>query len=338
MKNRVLITGAQGFIGRYLVAHWLAADSEAELLGVGRSPLMPNVFTHTVCCGHQEVPAALPDKLSTEHCPRYKYVSLDVRHKTGIAKMLKEFRPNVIVHLASFLRGGDMNNHFETNLGGTVALIEALAESAVEITQLVIGSTGGVYGAPIESELPLKETAACSPVDLYAVSKLASELASRVLVQEHQVPTVWARLFNVIGAGQQEYHVCGRFAAQIAAITSGILPPLIRVRSLKATRDFIDARDVAVGLKLLAEEGRAGEIYNLGSGRETSIQAVLEMFLNAAGSPQVQVECFDKHDPAVPRHFASIEKVKLLGFGPKYELKQSVESVIDYYWRDVLRC
>jgi GDP-4-dehydro-6-deoxy-D-mannose reductase len=172
-------------------------------------------------------------------------------------------------------------------------------------------------------------------VDLYAVSKLASEQASRILGQQHNIPTVWVRLFNLIGAGQHELHVCARFAAQAANVVSGISPRRIRVGPLDATRDFIDVRDVAAALEFIANQGYAGQTYNLGSGQETSIKDVLKTILDVAGLSQIKIERTDEHSTAIPRHFAAIERLKLLGFEPKYPLKTSVENLINYYLHEL---
>lgn len=333
--NRVLITGAQGFVGRYLVAHWLASDSQIEILGVGRSVLMPDAFTHTVHDGDLEIRAPLLQHLKTHNHDRYRYLSLDIQRQAEIRGTLSEFRPNVVVHLASSLRGGTLAEYIQTILGGTAALVEAIAESGLRIAKLVIGSTGGVYGAPADQDLPLKETSSCMPVDLYGVSKLAAEHASRILSKTHNIPIVWARIFNLVGAGQQEIHICGRLASQIAAIISGTSPPVIRVGSLASTRDFIDVRDAAAGLELLARKGGSGETYNLGSGQETSIAAVLQALLALAGLSQIQIERVEEQRPEVPRHFAAIGKLRSLGFEPRYNFSQSASSLLDYYLHDV---
>jgi len=335
VKDRVLVTGAQGFLGRYLVVHLLASDPQTEVLGVGRSVLMPDTFTHAVSCGDRTIRAPLLGHLKTDDRDRYRYLPLNIQQKTEIRETLHTFRPNVIVHLASSLRGCSADEYLQTIMGGTVALIEAIAESGLNIEKLVMGSTGGVYGAPADEELPLKETSSCNPVDFYGVSKLAAEHASRVLCKQYGIPMVVARIFNLVGAGQQEIHICGRLATQIAAIISGALPPLIRVGSLAATRDFIDVRDAAVGLELIARKGSPGEAYNLGTGQETAISAVLATFLSIAGLSQVPIERLEELRPTVLRHFATIEKLRSLGFQPAYDFRQSAEGLLHYYVHDV---
>ena len=334
MNNRVFITGAQGFVGRYLVAHWLEADPKVEILGVGRSPFMPDYFTHKIQLGSVEIHAPLPTNLKVAS-HRYRYLSINIRQRAQLSRALREYRPNMIVHLASYLRGDRIVEYFETNVGGTIALIEAVAESALAVNKLVIASTGGVYGAPSPSDLPLKETVPCDPVDLYAVSKLASEQVSRILARQHNIAAVWVRLFNLVGAGQQELHVCGRFAAQAAGVVSGMLPRAIRVGPLDATRDFIDVRDVAAALEFIASRGNPGQIYNLGSGRESAIEEVLQTILEVAGLSQIRIERMEEHKTTIARHFASIDRLRGLGFVPKYQLKASVENLMNYYLHEL---
>src|SRR5580658_7429659 len=122
MKNRVLITGSQGFVGRYLVAHWIKVDPEVEIVGVGRSPFVTDRFMHKIHHRSVEILAPLPANLKVES-RRYKYVSLDIRRKQELNRVLQEYRPNTIVHLASYLRGNN-EKYFETNVEGTVALVE----------------------------------------------------------------------------------------------------------------------------------------------------------------------------------------------------------------------
>ena len=108
-----------------------------------------------------------------------------------------------------------------------------------------------------------------------------------------------------------------------------------RRSAVDATRDFIDVRDAAVALELVARKGNSGEAYNLGTGQETKISAVLATFLNIAGLSQVQIERVEELRPTVLRHFSTIEKLRSLGFQPKYDFKQSAESLLHYYLDDV---
>jgi nucleoside-diphosphate-sugar epimerase len=113
------------------------------------------------------------------------------------------------------------------------------------------------------------------------------------------------------------------------------VPRVIQVGSLDSTRDFIDVRDVAVGLELLARIGKPGEVYNLASGREVSIRSVLETLLMVVNMKQVKIERVLEQRPAIRRHVAKVDRLAALGFHPKYDLNQSAATLVSYYLQEV---
>ena len=147
MTTRVLITGAQGFCGRYLVAEWLAHDPHAEVVGLGRSPRLDDAFTHEVRWGHRSVRAPLPPALArAARDPRYRYVPLDLHDRPGVTRLLQELRPTHVVHLAAALRDEPAARLLDANVGVLEALLEALAGAAVDVQRVVLGSSGGAPG------------------------------------------------------------------------------------------------------------------------------------------------------------------------------------------------
>jgi 3-dehydroquinate synthase len=333
MTHRILVTGAQGFLGRYLIARLLESEPDCEILGIGRSPRLPESFTHSVQWGTSQVRAPLPQELrEVLDSPRYQYVSLDIGRQPELTGLLGEFRPHRIFHLASGLRDASPDHLFRTNVEGTISLIEAIREAGVEQPLLVLGSTGFLYGQIPPSELPIHEKTPCSPIDLYGVSKLASENASRILCPRYGIPAQWVRIFNLVGPGQEERHFCGRMTSQAAAIASGLLPPLIEVEPLTATRDFLDVRDAALGLQVLASKGAPGRTYNLASGIEVPVQDVFHAILSHAGlNGNVEIEVKPARPADIPRYYADISRLQALGFIPAFSLDQSLRDLRDYY-------
>jgi nucleoside-diphosphate-sugar epimerase len=221
---------------------------------------------------------------------------------------------------------------FRTNVLGAMSFLEAVAVGAPNARAVVLGSTGGVYGTPEAGGLPLAESARCNPVDLYSASKLASEHATRIVAARAGVRVIWARLFNLVGPGQDERHVCGRFAAQAAAIARGVLPPVMEVGNLEATRDFIDVRDAVRALAILARNGEPGTPYNVASGIETRIGDVLRGTLCAAGVENTTaVAQLPGRSGDIDRHFADIGRLRALGFKTRYDLAKSIADVVTYY-------
>src|ERR1700730_1229429 len=323
---RIFVTGAQGFVGRYYAAHALRDDDKNVIMGVGRSARNDEFFPHRIRWGEAAVAAPLPRDLSGVLSDgRYRYEAVDLRDKDAMIALLRSFEPDAVVHMASGLRDDDANHLFGTNVIGAMALVEAVAIAAPRVRAVVLGSTGGVYGIPDANGLPIRESARCHPIDLYSASKLSSEHATRIVAARTNVPVLWARLFNLVGPGQDERHVCGRFAAQAAAIVRGIAPPRMEVGNLDATRDFIDVRDVARGIATLLDSGSAGSAYNVASGVETTIGEVLAATLRAADIEEATVIVrLPPRAEDIPRHFAEIAKVAALGFSARHTLDRSI--------------
>jgi nucleoside-diphosphate-sugar epimerase len=337
LNRRFFITGAQGFVGRYLVAQLLSTGNTVHVLGIGRSPRLDHAFTHFVSWGTKRVQAPLPEGLKgVDGEARYRYVSADLRRSAFVTQLLRDFQPQVIIHLASGLRDDPPLRLLQSNIEGTVHLITAIAESGIDTPRLVLCSTGGVYGIPDARDLPLKEDGPCLPIDFYAASKLGFEHTSRVLTASYHLPTIWARIFNIVGAGQDERHVCGTLARQIAMIGKKALPPSIAVGSLGATRDFIDVRDISRALQILAERGIPGGIYNVASGIESSIHTVLRVMLRLTGlDDSITIHQQTDNRVDIPRHFADIGRLKALGFRSQYTLEQSLKDLLQYYAQTV---
>jgi 3-dehydroquinate synthase len=333
MNTRILVTGAQGFLGRYLIAHLLQTDQEREILGLGRSPRLEDGFTHSLQWGASRLRAPLPEKLrGVFQSSRYHYASLDLAHQPELTGLLGEFRPHWIFHLASGLRDAPADHLFRTNVEGTVYLIEAIREAGIDAPTLIFGSTGFLYGQIAANDLPIHESTPCAPIDLYGVSKLASENASRILTQRYGIPAIWARIFNLVGPGQEERHLCGKLTSQAAAIAAGLLPPLIEVEPLTTTRDFFDVRDAARALELLACKGAPGRTYNLASGIESPVDEVFHAILSQAGlNGNVEIELKPARPADIPRYVADISRLQALGFMPEHSLQQSLADLLHYY-------
>ncbi|REK09980.1 MAG: NAD-dependent epimerase/dehydratase family protein [Planctomycetota bacterium] len=327
-----LITGAQGFLGRYLVAHLLEHEPDCRIVGLGRSPRNDESFTHQILLGQQNTPAPLTDALrAVAGDERYSYVQADLSQMAQMVGTLRDVRPGVIFHLASALRDDPVDILFQTNVVGSVRLLEAVAAAQLGDPKVVLASSGGVYGIPLPDSLPLDEQAVCRPNDYYSISKLSSEQATALIAKHSRIPTVTGRIFNVVGPGQDERHVCGRIISQLAAIGSGATSA-VRIGALETTRDFIDVRDVAAALACLSRHGAKGETYNVASGQETSIQQVLDLSLDVADlADRVEVHHLPGRPADIPRHFGSNERLGQLGFELQYSLRQSLADILGYY-------
>ena len=336
-ERRYLVTGAQGFLGRHVVQALLTPHSRAKVLGIGRSPYTPECFTHSLRWAGKSFRAPAPAYLRSIADPtRYHYQVLDLRDGAATEKLIREFEPEVVIHLASGLRGDPIDCLMRNGVEGTVWLLEALGRLNKPDVRFLYGSSGGVYGQVPEHLFPIREDVPTQPADLYGVSKLAGEHACKVLGDRYGIAVTYARLFNLVGPGQDERHVCGRFAAQVAAILLGLQPPLVETGDLQTTRDFIDVRDCARAIILLSEKGMPGETYNVASGVETAIASILRTILQQAGlSERVTICSSEKSFSGVRRHYASTARLSGLGFRPERSTTDSLGDLLNYYLRDV---
>jgi 3-dehydroquinate synthetase/nucleoside-diphosphate-sugar epimerase len=318
---RILITGAQGFLGRHVAADWLAADSNAVVLGLGRSA-RTSTFGHEV-----SLPGAMQRVLET---PRHDYVSADVLDRAALVRHFAAFRPDVVIHLAARLKGDDPGEMVRVNVEGTLNVMLAAAGLAHR-PRVVLGSSGAVYGRP--TTLPLSE---CSPLGppagFYAVTRRASEEVARELAVSSRVDLVIARLFNPVGPGLDERHLPAHVAAAVVDIRAGAAEPRLALGPLDGTRDFIDARDAAAALRHLALHGEPGGVYNVARGLETPVREVVEHLLDAAGlAGRVQVDSAPRRADDVPRHYADVERLRALGFSPRHALSDTLGHLFAWY-------
>jgi nucleoside-diphosphate-sugar epimerase len=330
MTRRYLVTGAQGFIGRYLIPHLLDRFPQSTVLGVGRSRGQDSIFHHSVTCGDRHILAPLPEHLRNLDTERHSYVASDLA-STALSELIRDFHPTAIIHLAASLRGISEEVIFQNNVRSTKGLLDAIRASGVKIRFLLLASSGGVYGR--QESLPIVETAPVQPLDLYSRSKLASEELTRSFALQSEIPTAIARIFNVFGPGQDELHFVGSVAAQVAAILSRKSAPVIRTGPLSSTRDFLDVRDVCSALGTILERSMEG-VCNVASGVETNVGDLLQLLLQIAGlQATVELQRETGWPDPIPRHFANVNRLAETGFAPQYSLSQTCQDILTYYTR-----
>ncbi len=310
---RILITGINGFVGGYLAEALLATDQHT-IWGLARQAAKVGYIGPVT------------------------YVAADLRYPAEVMAAIERVQPEVIYHLAgqanvprSFI---DPAGTLETNVIGQSNLFQALIALKQDPLILVAGSNE-IYGAVLPSELPLTEETPLRPANPYAVSKAAQDLLAQQYFISHRLRTIRLRPFNHIGPRQSEAFVVASFAAQIARIEAGLQEPLIRVGNLDAERDFTDVRDMVNAYLLAAERAEPGQAYNIGSGRATRIQQILDTLCNLS-SAAITIE----HDPArmrpsdVPSVVCDLSRFRAAtGWKPQYTLQQTLSDILQF-WRE----
>jgi len=204
-------------------------------------------------------------------------------------------------------------------------------------TVLVFASSGLIYGRTGTLGIPLCEDALLAPLDEYAASKAAADLALGALGTQG-LSCVRIRTFNLVGPGQSSSFVVSSFARQIARIEAGLQPPVMHVGNLSAERDFLDVRDAARAYALVLGKVMApGTILNVASGRTYKIHKLLDWLLQWSGT-EIRIEV----DPQLLR-LAEVPTLavdpnrarELLDWMPQYDIVETMRDVLTH-WRAVV--
>lgn len=267
---KILITGAGGFVGRTLIRYLRDALPDAQIIGT-------QLPTHT--------PPVQTD---------IRWIPVDLRDSAATAAVLDDVRPDQIYHLAgqAFVPRSfeDPWDTLETNIRAQLNLMTACI--ALNLTpKVLIAGSAEVYGAA--SVTPITEDTPVAPNSPYSVSKLTQDMLGLQYHLSHGLPIYRARPFNHFGPGQSDSFAAPAFAIQIARIEAGLQEPVLKVGDLSARRDFTDVRDVVRAYHLMIEHGRAGEVYNIASGKARTIQSLLDGLL-AHSTADITIEV----DPA----------------------------------------
>ncbi|MCK4349770.1 MAG: GDP-mannose 4,6-dehydratase [Candidatus Krumholzibacteria bacterium] len=281
---RIIVTGAAGFVGRYLVS---------ELDGAGYEVLGIDMVEGT--------DGGPPDGYPPPPGVKYRRCDLTLSGETGA--VIAEWKPQGVFHLAaqsSAARSFEQPREtFEINIFGSLNILEAVravAENSGEPVRILSVGSCEEYGRKGPDEMPLTEESTVEPVSPYAVSKAAQSMLMLQYHAAYGIDTVVTRSFSHTGPGQPDRFVLPSFARQCAGIRAGSSEPKIRVGNLDVTRDFLDVRDAVRAYRLLFEKGKSGTVYNVCRGEGVALKDALDA-LTGMTERDVEVEI----DPALFR-------------------------------------
>jgi GDP-4-dehydro-6-deoxy-D-mannose reductase len=204
---------------------------------------------------------------------------------------------------------------------------------------LVIGSSEE-YGLVYPDELPVRETNPLRPLSPYAVSKVTQDLLGYQYWKSYGLDIVRTRAFHHTGPRRGDAFSTSSFAKQIAEVEAGLREPVIHVGDLNPTRDFSDVRDIVRGYWALLERGTAGEVYNLCSGVDWSIERMLNFLIAHSKLERIEI----RSDPArlrpsdVPVLRGSADKIReAVGWTPSIPLEQTLLDLLDYWRQQIER-
>ena len=206
----------------------------------------------------------------------------DLTDPDAVAALVRDVRPDVILHLAGNTDGATLEDLWRANVAPLATVLDAMALHAPHGVVVVPGSAAE-YGETDPSMGPIAETAELVPVSSYGVVKAWQTVLARSHAARGERVVV-ARLFNLCGPGTPPRLVLGGVAGQLRRIARGEQHPVVETGDLTTVRDFLDVRDACAALLALATDGVSGEVYNVCSGEPTVVQDAARHLVDLSGT------------------------------------------------------
>lgn len=310
---RVVITGAEGFAGRWLVRDLLAHGHQVVGgIRLGGTP---------------------PAGLTEAERVRVEWVEFDLLSLDTVER-LAGFRADAVVHLAAVASGTDARQDpgyaWTVNAAGTARLCEALGRRAVDGSAplVLVVSTGEVYGQG--SGRPHREDDPLVPCSPYAASKLGAEIAAQEVARRTGLRVIVARPFPHTGPGQSEKYAIPAIAGRLRTARR-IKAPVIKTGNLEPVRDYLDVRDVVAAYRCLLERGRPGTVYNVASGVARSLEGIVEDLTRV-----LEMRVIVEPDPALARandlrHLVGDSSLlrRETGWAPAIDFDRTLRDLLD---------
>ena len=304
--TRVLVTGGAGFIGSHLVDRLVDEGYDVRVIDNLYSGKLENIERHI-------------------KSGKVDFVEGDIRDSALVKKSLVGV--DAVFHLAAIISVpfsvSNPELTFDVNLTGTLNLLNACSEKSVN--KFIFVSSCAVFGDT--KILPVNENASTNPISPYAESKLLAERDCLSFQQKGLLQSVVLRFFNVYGPrqGMNDYSgVITRFINRAKQKQS-----LTIYGDGSQTRDFVNVHDIVEALLASLKSSSAnGEVFNIGSGKPTSITELAKTVLELTGQDlEIRYELPRAGD--IKDSYADISKAKrLLGYEPKVTLRDGLRALL----------
>lgn len=310
MNKKVLIIGGAGFVGNYLIDELIDKNLEIYATKIPNEKIERN----DICV-----------------------IDLDLLKIEEIEEVINNIKPKYIYNLAAqssvALSWKNPQLTVDINIKGVINLLETIRKIENYYPRMLLIGSSEEYGYfDIEQ---VKEEIKLEPQNIYAATKAFQSMLFKIYVKAYKMDIVYVRPFNHIGPKQSPIFVVSDFCKQVVEIEKDKKEPIIYVGNLSVKRDFTDVRDVVRVYQELIKKGKAGEIYNVGSGKAIAIADILKEILN---NSKVKIEVQQDKNKLRPIDNpiieANIDKlVSEIKYVPKYDIKQTIKDTLEY-WRN----
>lgn len=316
-----LITGGLGFIGSNFIRYCLDAKRDVAIINVDK-------ITY----------AANPENLAG-YSENYKFFKADIADKQTLSKIFQKYKIDYVINFAAESHVDrsidDPGIFIKTNVEGTLNLLELSMKYNVE--KFLQISTDEVYGS-LGISGKFTEKTPLSPRSPYSASKASADMLAMSFFHTYNMPVLITRCSNNYGPYQ--------FPEKLI--------PLVIINALngkeiplygdgKNIRDWIYVTDHVRGICLILENGKSGEVYNIGGNSEEKNIDIIIYILNKLGKPHSLIK-YVKDRPGHDRRYAmDFSKITAeTGFLPEYDIEKGLDAVIDWYiknkswWKKIL--
>ncbi len=307
--RRVLVTGADGFVGSWVLRALLQAGHDVTGSTMEARPRNPI--------------------LSPAEWEAVRWLHMDLARQESV-NLGAQGGWDAVIHLAAVSGSGeaalDVGHGWNINAGGTARLLYALARrpEAGPAPRFLLVSTSEVYGEGA-GRPPFVETDPVAPLSPYAASKAGAEIAARQAARQAGIPLVVARPWPHTGPGQQAERLIPRW---ILRLRHGERE--IAFAGAGGVRDYLDVRDVTAAYLALLTGGEPGETYNIASGRGETFAALFGRL-----AAQLGVDARLRDDPGSRRGWDAQQSVgdaarlhRATGWSPRIPLDQTFADML----------
>lgn len=310
---RILLTGGAGFIGSHVADALVAA-------GVSRLVVVDDLSLGQL----SNLEAA------RRAFPALEFHELDLADEIAVERLLGEERFDFCFNLAVIPLPASLvepKRVVDRNVLMTTNICEMAR--AGRIGRLIQFSSSEVYGTA--RSVPMDELHPLEAETPYAASKVATDSIALSYHRTFGIDVVVLRPFNNYGPRQNDKAYAGIIPIVVNRVQAGV--PLTIHGDGEQTRDFIYVGDTARATLLLAErDDVVGEVFNIGSGRETSVNALVGLMVELMGRPEYPLEYGPARPGDVRRHLAGVAKAEqVLQYHPEVSLREGMEKAIAWY-------
>jgi len=304
-----LVAGGAGFIGSHIVDFLLEADKEVTVLDNLYSGKRENVERY-------------------KENENFRFVKGEVRNFELVKRLVSDvdavFNLAAVVSVPRSVENPLLVN--DVNVGGALNLLKASCDSGVK--RFVQSSSASVYG---DAEvLPLHEDSPTKPISPYAVAELAAENYANAFCRVYGLETVCLRYFNVFGPRQTYSAYSGVITIFVNQLLRNQSPTVLG--DGEQTRDFVYVEDVVwANVLALTKKDAVGEVFNISSGRETSLNRLIQLLQKIMGKTNLNPVFSEPRTGDIQHSCASIEKAeRMMGYEPKTSLEEGLTKLCEW--------